>query len=447
MSVLSSVAVVLLCLETLKAWRDWLQTLTMFCLAFVGTCVSVFSMNFSEFLNVFEGGVKVDIQDGSAIELLILKEGEGMLLCLFMIAIVFFVACGFSNLRTWQTLIVQLITTVAFCATLPGYERYITQECFSFVRSMMMFACGAVVTFLVSNQLEHRQQVLFLHNRKFEMENKSIRETAKRLRSRMRLLETQVGHIQGDGKKTTEVQSLVEQMEQMATDGTLFQVFMKAQEPDCPPSVKASCEDVLAKFAIVAADPKASRKIQMAHSAINVAKMWMDRMNEETIDFGQAEIFMGGSCNPTTWRKDIAIPYFKKMGMKYYNPQVSEWYEELAREEARAKEEAFVLLFVIDHQTRALASILEATEHICRGRVLVLVIEDVEQGYIMEGSKTALDESQVKDLNRARAYLRDVADRHGVEYHTNVKDGCIAAYKITAAAAGMLGKSELAKIR
>jgi hypothetical protein len=33
-------------------------------------------------------------------------------------------------------------------------------------------------------------------------------------------------------------------------------------------------------------------------------------------------VFLGGSCNPTTWRTDIAIPSFAKHGIKYYNPQV-----------------------------------------------------------------------------------------------------------------------------
>ena len=33
-------------------------------------------------------------------------------------------------------------------------------------------------------------------------------------------------------------------------------------------------------------------------------------------------VFLGGSCNPTTWRKDIAIPLLDAAGSSYYNPQV-----------------------------------------------------------------------------------------------------------------------------
>lgn len=32
------------------------------------------------------------------------------------------------------------------------------------------------------------------------------------------------------------------------------------------------------------------------------------------------EVFLGGSCNPTTWRSEIAIPTLQKLGITYYNP-------------------------------------------------------------------------------------------------------------------------------
>lgn len=32
------------------------------------------------------------------------------------------------------------------------------------------------------------------------------------------------------------------------------------------------------------------------------------------------EVFLGGSCNPTTWRTDTAIPELKKHGITFYNP-------------------------------------------------------------------------------------------------------------------------------
>merc|ERR1719181_175194 len=86
------------------------------------------------------------------------------------------------------------------------------------------------------------------------------------------------------------------------------------------------------------------------------------------------KVFLGGSCNPTTWRRDTAMPAFDAAGVPYYNPQVDDWTPELVQIEAEAKESAEVLLFVIDAQTRALASIVEASEYICRGRHVVLSV-------------------------------------------------------------------------
>jgi hypothetical protein len=32
------------------------------------------------------------------------------------------------------------------------------------------------------------------------------------------------------------------------------------------------------------------------------------------------EVFLGGSCNPTTWRADVAMPELDKLGISFYNP-------------------------------------------------------------------------------------------------------------------------------
>jgi hypothetical protein len=63
-------------------------------------------------------------------------------------------------------------------------------------------------------------------------------------------------------------------------------------------------------------------------------------------------VFLGGSCNPTTWRRDVAIPMLEEHGILFYNPQVDDWSPELVAIEAKAKDEASILLFFIDDQTR-----------------------------------------------------------------------------------------------
>jgi hypothetical protein len=124
------------------------------------------------------------------------------------------------------------------------------------------------------------------------------------------------------------------------------------------------------------------------------------------------DIFLGGSCNPTTWRKDAAIPMFEMEGVSFYNPQIEDWTPDLVEIESKAKDSCKILLFVIDNQTRAIASMLEAAEYIGVGRKVVCVIQAVEEGQSIAGD--LVPPHAVKDFNRARSYLRDIANRHGI---------------------------------
>ncbi|GLE10909.1 hypothetical protein PINS_up023181 [Pythium insidiosum] len=124
------------------------------------------------------------------------------------------------------------------------------------------------------------------------------------------------------------------------------------------------------------------------------------------------DVFLGGSCNPTTWRRDIAVPMLHDAGIHYFNPQVDEWYEELVAEETRAKEGAKFLLIVIDNSTRAIVSINESVEYICRGRRIVLVVENLAIGTQVDGIE--LTAAELADLNGARECLRRLAVKRGV---------------------------------
>ena len=99
---------------------------------------------------------------------------------------------------------------------------------------------------------------------------------------------------------------------------------------------------------------------------------------------------------------------------------------DLVEIEAQEKEQAGCLLFVIDPQTRALASLVEASEYICRGRNVVLCVLDVVEGTSFGTFGRSIDADELKDLNRARNYLRDVALRHGVKVSSNVRNAITA---------------------
>lgn len=107
---------------------------------------------------------------------------------------------------------------------------------------------------------------------------------------------------------------------------------------------------------------------------------------------------------------DIAVPEFTRASIPFFNPQRLDWHPNLITLEAKAKEVCDVLLFVIDSKTRAIASMLEATEYIMSSRRVVIVIMDIEGGSRIENE--VIEGRQLKDLNRARAFLCDIAARH-----------------------------------
>lgn len=103
----------------------------------------------------------------------------------------------------------------------------------------------------------------------------------------------------------------------------------------------------------------------------------------------------------------MALPRLEASHISYFNPQVDEWYEELIEIERRAKDTARIMLIIIDKLTRSVVAINEAVEHICSGRRLVLVIEDIEEGATVEDE--ALTPMELEELNLARARLRTLA--------------------------------------
>jgi len=141
---------------------------------------------------------------------------------------------------------------------------------------------------------------------------------------------------------------------------------------------------------------------------------------------GPPMVFLGGSCNPTTWRKQIVIPLLEKQGITYYNPQVEKWNPSLVAEEAKAKESAELLFFVIDQRTLALASMIEVVELISRGRQLVLVLQQMHDGQVLEERNGTVPPGAtatgrvLQDANRARSYVKDIADRNHIKTYTTI---------------------------
>jgi hypothetical protein len=128
----------------------------------------------------------------------------------------------------------------------------------------------------------------------------------------------------------------------------------------------------------------------------------------------KAPIFLGGACGHTTWRTDITIPILTEQRIPYFNPQLPDgaWTPEQQEVEMLAKNAADIWLFVITADTRSIASIAEAAYRIGERRAIVLSIEDIPKGSKIDN--VALSPSEVEDLNRGRAYLREMAEKHNI---------------------------------
>ncbi|XP_066261946.1 uncharacterized protein raw isoform X2 [Euwallacea similis] len=132
----------------------------------------------------------------------------------------------------------------------------------------------------------------------------------------------------------------------------------------------------------------------------------------------RCEVFLGGSCNPTTWRADTAIPELQKQGISFYNPQVSMWAPELLDQEHDAKQSASVLLFVIDSQTRSTVGMLEVAYLVACGRCVVVVAQPYKMGQTIMGE--VISEEEYEELVQGQKSLLDLIKLKGVQIHTNL---------------------------
>lgn len=123
----------------------------------------------------------------------------------------------------------------------------------------------------------------------------------------------------------------------------------------------------------VASSPTASRPTSPSRTNSSSSNYKLDEREKNKL-----QIFLGGSCNPTTWRQNVAIPFLEANGISYYNPQVDNWTPEVVNLERYAKQNAQILLFVIDKQTRSTTSLVESAFMAGENKSLVLVIYPFE---------------------------------------------------------------------
>ncbi|KAL1505324.1 hypothetical protein ABEB36_004915 [Hypothenemus hampei] len=155
-------------------------------------------------------------------------------------------------------------------------------------------------------------------------------------------------------------------------------------------------------------NPKGQRKSQSGQQ----------KLGNNRCPNNRCEVFLGGSCNPTTWRADVAIPELQKHGISFYNPQVSMWAPELIAQEYDAKQSASVLLFVIDSQTRSTVGMLEVAYLVACGRCVIVVAQPYRLGQTIMGE--TITDREFFGLVQGQKSLLDLVMSRGVQIHANL---------------------------
>jgi len=142
------------------------------------------------------------------------------------------------------------------------------------------------------------------------------------------------------------------------------------------------------------------------------------------------QVFLGGASGTTTWRRDIAIPALDTAGVSYYNPQLplGAWTEANEAAEMRAKDAAAVLLFVINHETRGVASVAEVAYYMGIGRQLALAVTNIPNEATLYNQP--LQQSEIDDLNRGRIFIRTMARHHNVPVFPTIEEAVLHAIEL-----------------
>ncbi|CAH8830571.1 unnamed protein product [Trichobilharzia szidati] len=134
------------------------------------------------------------------------------------------------------------------------------------------------------------------------------------------------------------------------------------------------------------------------------------------------DFFLGGACNPTTWRKDVVIPILESLGLSYYNPQVDVWSPDLIKLEKNAKLSSDILLFVFENwKTRGLVSLLEVIYLASQRKPLVVTVSKVEDTGPLLIAGESIDKLEYYYLEEAMNYFLKTIKRLRIPCFSDVE--------------------------
>jgi hypothetical protein len=125
------------------------------------------------------------------------------------------------------------------------------------------------------------------------------------------------------------------------------------------------------------------------------------------------DVYLGGiGTQEDKWRSEIAIPLLKSHGLTFLSPEAKQENRKLIPTDVSGIEKSRCLFFYLPENTRSLETCISAVYYIGLGCQVVLCVEPVKNDCQIDGEK--LTQLAIKDYNRARAYLKDIASREGM---------------------------------
>lgn len=86
--------------------------------------------------------------------------------------------------------------------------------------------------------------------------------------------------------------------------------------------------------------------------------MFHKMLFSDILDNQSKEVFLGGTCNETTWRDEL----ISKLKINYFNPIVKDWNKQAQENELKKRETCDYLLYVITPKMQGVYSIAEVID-------------------------------------------------------------------------------------
>jgi hypothetical protein len=135
------------------------------------------------------------------------------------------------------------------------------------------------------------------------------------------------------------------------------------------------------------------------------------------------DVYLGGPCDNENdkWRTDVAIPLLSKHNLSYSVAETSSLTRKLLTPlNTKPCDNSRVLLFHLNKSSRAVEFIIQVAYYLGLKREVVVSVENLDDDFSIKDE--VLTKTAVKDYNRARSYVSDMAKRDEFPVFQNLSE-------------------------